>query len=36
MENWGLVTFRLIAVLYNPSETSTNSQGIAASVISHE
>ncbi|XP_035230136.1 endoplasmic reticulum aminopeptidase 2-like, partial [Stegodyphus dumicola] len=36
MENWGLVSFRLVAILYSPSETSANNQGIVASVISHE
>ncbi len=36
MENWGLVTFRMTAILYNPLETSSASQEHVATVIAHE
>ncbi|XP_054706641.1 endoplasmic reticulum aminopeptidase 1-like [Uloborus diversus] len=36
MENWGLVTFRMTTILYNPSETSSESQEHVATVIAHE
>lgn len=36
MENWGLITFRMTTILYNPRETSTESQEHVATVIAHE
>ncbi|KFM57066.1 Endoplasmic reticulum aminopeptidase 1, partial [Stegodyphus mimosarum] len=36
MENWGLATFRMINILYDPSETSSEGQERVASVIAHE
>ncbi|GFT63992.1 glutamyl aminopeptidase [Nephila pilipes] len=36
MENWGLVTYRMTTVLYNPMETSSESKEHVATVIAHE
>ncbi|GIY17547.1 glutamyl aminopeptidase [Caerostris extrusa] len=36
MENWGLVTYRMTTVLYNPRETSSESKEHVATVIAHE
>ncbi|XP_015918798.1 glutamyl aminopeptidase [Parasteatoda tepidariorum] len=36
MENWGLVTFRMTTILYNPMETSSESKEHVATVIAHE
>lgn len=36
MENWGLVTFRMTTILYNPLETSSESKEHVATVIAHE
>lgn len=36
MENWGLVTYRESALLYNPSVTSIASKQYISTVISHE
>lgn len=36
MENWGLVTFRMTTILYNPKETSSESKEHVATVIAHE
>lgn len=36
MENWGLITFRETAVLYDPIETSTSAHQWVAIVIAHE
>ena len=36
MENWGLVTYRETALLYNPETSSVNDQEWVAKVIAHE
>ncbi|KAL3886465.1 hypothetical protein ACJMK2_026450 [Sinanodonta woodiana] len=36
MENWGLVTYRLTAILYDPVKSSASSQQWVAVVIAHE
>jgi len=36
MENWGLITFRETALLYDPHGSSTANKERVASVISHE
>lgn len=36
MENWGLITYREAAILYDPIETSTASHQWIAVVIAHE
>ncbi len=36
MENWGLITFREVALLVHPKTTSIPSRRFAASVIAHE
>ena len=36
MENWGLVTYRETALLYNPTTSSLNDKQWVAKVISHE
>ncbi|KAG8193296.1 hypothetical protein JTE90_003783 [Oedothorax gibbosus] len=36
MENWGLVTFRMTTILYNPMETSSESKEHVATVVAHE
>ena len=36
MENWGLVTFRELAVLVDPTETSSSSKQWIAIVVTHE
>lgn len=36
MENWGLITYREIALLANPKSTSINSKHYIATVIAHE
>jgi len=36
MENWGLITYREIALLSNPSTTSISSRQYIATVIAHE
>lgn len=36
MENWGLITYRETAVLYDPIETSTSAHQWVAIVIAHE
>lgn len=36
MENWGLVTFREIGLLFDPTKTSTLVKTRMAMVISHE
>ncbi len=36
MENWGLVTFREVYLLYSEQESSTNERKRVNAVISHE
>ncbi|GAB1605730.1 aminopeptidase N-like, partial [Argonauta hians] len=36
MENWGLITYRETAMLYDPKVSSTNSKQMVAVVVSHE
>lgn len=36
MENWGLITYRETAILYDPIETSTTAHQYVAIVIAHE
>lgn len=36
MENWGLVTYRDVYLLYDPSETSSASKMAICSIIAHE
>ncbi|RZC34845.1 endoplasmic reticulum aminopeptidase 1-like [Asbolus verrucosus] len=36
MENWGLITYRETAILYDPIETSTSAHQYVAIVIAHE
>lgn len=36
MENWGLITYRETAILYDPMETSTAAHQWVATVIAHE
>ncbi len=36
MENWGLITYRETAVLYDPNESSTANKERVALVVSHE
>ncbi|GMT32249.1 hypothetical protein PFISCL1PPCAC_23546, partial [Pristionchus fissidentatus] len=36
MENWGLVTFREVALLYDPVKTSNRQKGYIALVVAHE
>lgn len=36
MENWGLVTYRETAILYDPKTSSTANQERVAIVITHE
>ena len=36
MENWGLITYRETALLYNETENPANSQQRVAVVIAHE
>ena len=36
MENWGLVTYRETAILYNPDYSDNGDRRWVASVIAHE
>ena len=36
MENWGLITFRQTALLYDVNESSSSDQQRVATVIAHE
>lgn len=36
MENWGLITYRETALLYNPDVSSNGDKEWVATVISHE
>lgn len=36
MENWGLITYRETAILYDPLETSTAAHQWVAIVVAHE
>ena len=36
MENWGLITYRMVALLYDSEESSTSSQQWVAVVVAHE
>ncbi|XP_065674673.1 aminopeptidase Ey isoform X2 [Hydra vulgaris] len=36
MENWGLMTYRLTALLYDPKESALSNKEYVASVVSHE
>lgn len=36
MENWGLITFRDTALLYDPKYTSASAKQFVATVIAHE
>lgn len=36
MENWGLITYRETALLYNPAVSSNGDKEWVATVISHE
>lgn len=36
MENWGLITYRESALLYDPSQTTENAKRLTATVIAHE
>lgn len=36
MENWGLITFRLTSILYNPGKSSDSNRQWVAVVVAHE
>lgn len=36
MENWGLITYRESALLFQPNVSSSSSQNYVASVVAHE
>lgn len=36
MENWGLITYRMTAVLYDPVHSSTRDKEWVANVVAHE
>lgn len=36
MENWGLITFRLTSILYDPSKSSHSNKQWVAVVVAHE
>ena len=36
MENWGAITYREIAILVDPENTSAGTKQIVASIVSHE
>ena len=36
MENWGLITYRMVALLFDEEESSTSSQQWVAIVVAHE
>ena len=36
MENWGLITYRMVALLYDEEESSTSNQQWVAVVVAHE
>lgn len=36
MENWGLITYRETAILYDPIESSTTAHQCIAIIIAHE
>ena len=36
MENWGLITYRLSALLYDPAASSEHAQNYVAYVVAHE
>jgi len=36
MENWGLITYLMRSLLYNPRESSVNDQQWVALVVAHE
>lgn len=36
MENWGLITYRMTAVLYDPVHSSTRDKEWVAIVVAHE
>nr|AMO02529.1 aminopeptidase N5 [Tityus serrulatus] len=36
MENWGLITYRMITILFNPEESSTETEEYVTEVIAHE
>lgn len=36
MENWGLITFRLTSILYNPAKSSDSNKQWVAVVVAHE
>jgi aminopeptidase N len=36
MENWGLITFRETALLYDPTQSSESDKQRVATVIAHE
>ena len=36
MENWGLITYRMTAILYDPAVSSTSDKEWVAVVVAHE
>ena len=36
MENWGLITYRLTSLLYNPKQSSDGNKQWVATVVAHE
>ena len=36
MENWGLITFRLELLLFNPNESAISNKKYIATTVSHE
>lgn len=36
MENWGLITYRLTSLLYEPNESSSSNKQWVAVVVAHE
>ena len=36
MENWGLITYRETAILYDPESTSSHGKQVVATIVSHE
>lgn len=36
MENWGLITYRMTSILYDPLQTSASGKQWIATVVAHE
>ena len=36
MENWGLITYRMTSILYDPNKSSSSNKQWVAVVVSHE